>query len=95
MSCEELFGPTVGVTRAESIDDAIRLANDSRFGLSAAVFTQDIDKAIRFAREVDSGNYYWHRLALRPPTAALRTAAWARKGSRDEEMTETKMIVIH
>ena len=53
-----MFGPAVVVSRAETIDEAIRLANDTRFGLSAAVFTQDIDKAIRFAREVDSGNLH-------------------------------------
>ena len=58
ISCDELFGPAVAVTRAGSIDEAIRMANDSRYGLSAGVFTQNIDWAVRFAREVDSGNIH-------------------------------------
>ena len=101
MSCEELFGPAVGVTRAESIDDAIHLANDSRFGLSAAVFTQDIDKAIRFAREVDSGNLHinfgtaWRAETM--PYGGLKDSGMGKEGPKYaiEEMTETKMVVIH
>ena len=58
LSCEELFGPALGVTRAPDVESAIALANETRFGLSAAVFTQDIDRAMRFAREVDSGNLH-------------------------------------
>jgi acyl-CoA reductase-like NAD-dependent aldehyde dehydrogenase len=101
MSCEELFGPAVGVTRAESIDDAIRLANDTRYGLSAAVFTQDIDKAIRFAREVDSGNLHinfgtaWRAETM--PYGGLKDSGMGKEGPKYaiEEMTETKMVIIH
>ncbi|MDP6752512.1 MAG: aldehyde dehydrogenase family protein [Verrucomicrobiota bacterium] len=101
MSCEELFGPAVGVIRAENIDDAIRLANDTRFGLSAAVFTQDIDKAIRFAREVDSGNLHinfgtaWRAETM--PYGGLKNSGMGKEGPKYaiEEMTETKMVVIH
>ena len=101
MSCEELFGPAVGVARAESVDDAIHLANDSRFGLSAAVFTQDIDKAIRFAREVDSGNLHinfgtaWRAETM--PYGGLKDSGMGKEGPKYaiEEMTETKMVVIH
>ena len=101
MSCEELFGPAVGVTCAKSIDNAIRLANDTRFGLSAAVFTQDIDKAIRFAREVDSGNLHinfgtaWRAETM--PYGGLKDSGMGKEGPKYaiEEMTETKMVVIH
>ena len=55
---EELFGPAVAVLRVKDIDAAIQMANDTEFGLSAGVFTQDIDAAMRFAREVDSGNIH-------------------------------------
>src|SRR5207244_11705494 len=55
---DELFGPAVGVSRAASLDEAIQLANQSRYGLSAGLFTQDIDAALRFAREVDAGNLH-------------------------------------
>ena len=83
LSCEELFGPALGVTVATDVEAAIALANDTRFGLSAAVFTQDIDHAMRFAREVDSGNLHinfgtaWRAEIM--PYGGLRTAALARK----------------
>ncbi len=101
MSCDELFGPAVGVTRADSIDDAIRLANDTRYGLSASIFTQDIDKAIRFAHEVDSGNLHinfgtaWRAETM--PYGGLKDSGMGKEGPRYavEEMTETKMVVIH
>ena len=101
MSCEELFGPAVGVTRADSIDEAIRLANDTRFGLSASIFTQDIDKAIHFAREVDSGNLHinfgtaWRAETM--PYGGLKDSGMGKEGPKYavEEMTETKMVVIH
>ncbi|MGB0678476.1 MAG: NAD-dependent succinate-semialdehyde dehydrogenase [Polyangiales bacterium] len=48
---EELFGPVAAVIRAQDEADAIRIANDSRFGLGAAVFTQDRDKGARIATE--------------------------------------------
>ncbi|MED6313516.1 MAG: aldehyde dehydrogenase family protein, partial [Verrucomicrobiota bacterium] len=91
----------VGVSRTETIDEAIRLANDTRFGLSAAVFTQDIDKAIRFAREVDSGNLHinfgtvWRAEIM--PYGGLKDSGVGKEGPRYavEEMTETKMVVIH
>jgi succinate-semialdehyde dehydrogenase/glutarate-semialdehyde dehydrogenase len=52
---EELFGPVALVFKAQNADDAVRLANDSRFGLGAAVWTQDIAKAGAMARELESG----------------------------------------
>lgn len=53
---DELFGPVATFIRAKDEADAIRIANDSCFGLGGAVFTQDIDKGIRIARtEIDSG----------------------------------------
>src|SRR5262245_9101312 len=58
ISHDELFGPAVGVSKAASLEEAIQFANQSRYGLSAGLFTQDIDSALRFAREVDSGNLH-------------------------------------
>jgi succinate-semialdehyde dehydrogenase/glutarate-semialdehyde dehydrogenase len=52
---EELFGPVALVFKARNADDAVRLANDSRFGLGAAVWTKDVAKAGQMARELESG----------------------------------------
>ncbi|QFG27001.1 aldehyde dehydrogenase family protein [Actinomadura sp. WMMB 499] len=52
---EEVFGPVITVVRADGEDDALRLANDTEYGLSSAVFTRDIDRGVRFALRVDVG----------------------------------------
>ncbi len=52
---EESFGPIVAIIRAADEDDAIRLANDSEYGLSAAVFTGDAARGLRVARQIRSG----------------------------------------
>jgi glyceraldehyde-3-phosphate dehydrogenase (NADP+) len=101
ISREELFGPAVGVQRVKDVDEAIRLANDSEFGLSAGIFTQDIDAAVRFAREVRSGNIHinwgpmWRTDAM--PYGGLKDSGLGREGPKYavEEMTEMKSVVIH
>src|ERR1700722_4990422 len=52
---DESFGPVVGVIRAKDEIDAIRLANDSEYGLSASVFTRDTARGLRVARQIRSG----------------------------------------
>jgi benzaldehyde dehydrogenase (NAD) len=52
---DESFGPIVAIIRAKDEADAIRLANDSEYGLSAAVFTRDTARGLRVARQVRSG----------------------------------------
>lgn len=52
---EEAFGPVASVCRVGSLDEAIRLANDSEFGLGASLFTTDLSEAMRFIEEVESG----------------------------------------
>lgn len=98
---EELFGPAVSVMSVSSIDEAIRLANDTEFGLSAGLFTKDIDAAMRFAREVDSGNIHinwgplWRTDAM--PYGGMKGSGTGKEGPKYaiEEMTEMKSVVIH
>ncbi len=52
---DESFGPVVGILRAKDETDAIRLANDSEYGLSAAVFTKDTARGLKVARQIQSG----------------------------------------
>jgi aldehyde dehydrogenase (NAD+) len=51
----EMFGPVVILEEFETDDDAVRLANDSDFGLSGAVHTTDIERGMRIARRVETG----------------------------------------
>ena len=52
---EETFGPALPVAAFDADDDAVKLANDSEFGLSAAVFTQDLTRALQAVEHIDVG----------------------------------------
>jgi acyl-CoA reductase-like NAD-dependent aldehyde dehydrogenase len=52
---EEIFGPVAAIIPAGSYDEAVRLANDTPFGLTSALFTRDLGKALRFASDIRSG----------------------------------------
>ncbi|CAA9568483.1 MAG: Aldehyde dehydrogenase [uncultured Thermomicrobiales bacterium] len=52
---EELFGPVLGVLAVDGMDEAISVANNVRFGLSASLFTRDLGRALRFARDIQAG----------------------------------------
>ncbi len=101
VSCDEVFGPTVGLTPVGSVDEAIELANQSNYGLSAAIFTENLDNAMRFAREVDSGNLHinwgsqWRADLM--PYGGLKDSGFGKEGPKYavQEMTETKMVVMH
>ncbi|WP_460110445.1 aldehyde dehydrogenase family protein [Pseudomonas sp. S3_H04] len=55
LAYEEIFGPIAGIMRARDADHALELANATRFGLSAAVFSGDIERGVQFARRIHSG----------------------------------------
>ena len=101
ISCDELFGPAVAVTPFSDIDEAISMANDSNYGLSAGIFTQDIDWAIKFAREVHSGNLMinsgpqWRADLM--PYGGLKESGMGKEGPKYavEEMTELKLVIYH
>jgi acyl-CoA reductase-like NAD-dependent aldehyde dehydrogenase len=101
VSCHELFGPAVAVTRFSNIDAAIAMANDTRYGLSAGIFTQDIDRALKFAKEVDSGclhvNWSTQWRADGMPYGGLKHSGMGKEGPQYaiREMTEEKMVVLH
>jgi acyl-CoA reductase-like NAD-dependent aldehyde dehydrogenase len=57
----ESFGPVLGVTKVADDDVAIQMFNDSPYGLSAAVYTDDVDRAHRFGREVETGTLFMNR----------------------------------
>jgi acyl-CoA reductase-like NAD-dependent aldehyde dehydrogenase len=56
--CEEIFGPVVSVIPFEQEDEAVRMANDTKFGLQAGVFAKDIDRAMRIADELVTGGVW-------------------------------------
>lgn len=52
---EEIFGPVVCINKFETEEEALKMANDSEYGLYASVYTKDIDRAMRFAKRFESG----------------------------------------
>ncbi|MFP6644606.1 MAG: aldehyde dehydrogenase family protein [Candidatus Latescibacterota bacterium] len=101
VSRDEVFGPAVALTRVSDIDEAIAIANDTNYGLSASIFTQDIDRAIKYAQNVESGNIHinWGTMwrADMMPYGGLKDSGMGKEGPKYaiQEMTESKMIVIH
>jgi glyceraldehyde-3-phosphate dehydrogenase (NADP+) len=101
ISCDEIFGPAVSVTPVADIDEAIAVANGVDFGLGAGIFTRDINAALRFAREAESGNILinWSPLwrADLMPYGGFKGSCIGKVGPRYavEEMTEIKTVVFH
>ena len=94
---EEIFGPVVAVVPFDDEADAIRIANDSDFGLSGSIWTRDVGKAIRVSRDIESGNLsvnsnssvrYW------TPFGAFKSSGLGRELGPDAPLafTETKNV---
>jgi acyl-CoA reductase-like NAD-dependent aldehyde dehydrogenase len=67
---EETFGPAVGVMPVASDDEAIHLMNDSRYGLTAAIWTADLDAALRIGDRVATGTWFMNRCDYLDPALA-------------------------
>ena len=67
---EETFGPVIGIMSVSGDDEAIRLMNDSEFGLTAAIFTQDEDAAIAIGDQVQTGTWFMNRCDYLDPALA-------------------------
>ncbi|TGT87427.1 MULTISPECIES: aldehyde dehydrogenase family protein [unclassified Mesorhizobium] len=96
---EEIFGPVLAVTRFNSVDQAIALANDTNYGLGNGVWTKDIDKAIRVSRELRSGTVYVNTFletAVQLPFGGFKESGIGRENGLDGllEFTEVKSTFI-
>ena len=77
---EETFGPLLPIVRVDDEDEAVRLANDSRYGLSAVVFSGDARRAERIARRIDAGAVNINDVFANLFTLALPQAGWKESG---------------
>jgi acyl-CoA reductase-like NAD-dependent aldehyde dehydrogenase len=98
---EETFGPVAPLVRFTEVNEAIRMANDSPYGLQSAVFTRDINKALDIAYKLEAGGVIinWSS-ALRVetlPFGGIKLSGHGREGVHDtlDEMTDQKTIVVH
>ena len=97
---EETFGPVAPIIVVEDADEAVRVANDSRFGLSAGVITGDFQKGLEIAERLESGMVHINDSSLHDepqvPFGGMKESGYGRHGGRAaiEEFTELRWISI-
>jgi aldehyde dehydrogenase (NAD+) len=97
---EELFGPVASVIKAKDADDALKLANATRYGLTAAVITTDLELAMRFALELESGAVHINGSTIHDephgPFSGVKDSGMGREGGQwsMDELTELKWVTI-
>jgi acyl-CoA reductase-like NAD-dependent aldehyde dehydrogenase len=96
----EVFGPVVGLATYRDLDDALRIANDTRYGLQAAIFTARLDDALRAAHALEYGGVLVNEVptfrADQQPYGGVRDSGNTREGPQYAvgEMTEERVVII-
>lgn len=97
---EETFGPIVSIIRARDTEDAVRIANDTEFGLSAAVFGKDVTRAIDVAERIETGSVHINGATVQneaqAPYGGTKSSGFGRFDGRAviDEFTELKWLTI-
>jgi acyl-CoA reductase-like NAD-dependent aldehyde dehydrogenase len=100
VSCEEVFGPVVTVNPYESLDEALELANGTRYGLQAGIFTTDLQTAFRAAQELEFGGVTVNEAptfrADQMPYGGVKDSGNTREGPAYSvrEFTEERVVVL-
>jgi len=95
---EESFGPVVAIIAVSGVEEAVRVANDSEYGLGAAVFSRNLDKAWAVAKLLDSGICQINDATIydepHMPFGGVKNSGWGRFGGRAalDEFTELRLI---
>lgn len=98
ISCEEAFAPVVHINRVSSFEEAIELVNESKYGLQAGVFTQDVQRAFKAAKELHVGGVMINDIPTfrvdHMPYGGVKLSGMGREGIKYamDEMTELKLI---
>ena len=99
---EEIFGPVLSVIRASDIDEAIRIANAVRYGLTASIFTRDVSGVFKFAAAAEAGIVHVNRPGVggysHAPFGGIKDSGYGGREVGDEVLsfyTETKVVYIN
>ncbi len=96
----EVFGPVVAIQAIDSVDEGLKIANDTAYGLQAAIFTNDISTAFEAVRTLDFGGVLVNEVptwrADQMPYGGVRDSGNTREGPAYsvQEMTETRLVII-
>jgi aldehyde dehydrogenase (NAD+) len=96
---EEIFGPVLAVIPFATEEEALEIANDSDYGLSAGIFTNDLERAHRFARDVVAGQVYvneWFAGGVETPFGGHRDSGFGREKGLEalDQFTTTKNVCL-
>jgi vanillin dehydrogenase len=97
---EESFGPVVTLVAVDGVDEAVRVANDTEYGLSASVFGRDVPRAFDVARRIESGICHVNGATVHDepqmPFGGVKASGWGRFGGRAalDEFTELRWITV-
>jgi benzaldehyde dehydrogenase (NAD) len=97
---EESFGPVVTIVAVDGDEEAVRVANDTEYGLSAAVFGEDVDHALEIARRIESGICHVNSSTVHDepqmPFGGVKASGWGRFGGKAalEEFTELRWMSV-
>jgi succinate-semialdehyde dehydrogenase/glutarate-semialdehyde dehydrogenase len=96
---EETFGPVAALVRARDVDHAVELANDTEYGLGAAVWTRDLDAAKGIARRIEAGSVFVNGLVAsdpRMPMGGVKRSGYGRElgGHGIREFTNVQTVRI-
>ena len=97
---EEVFGPLAAIAPFSTEDDVIEKANDSSYGLSAAVFTNDINKAIRLSEAIEAGQVTvntWGAVNANAPFGGVKESGFGRDMGKEalDDWTVTKTVTLN
>jgi vanillin dehydrogenase len=97
---EESFGPVVSIVPVDGVEEAVRVANDTAYGLSAAVFSGDVPTGLEIARRIESGICHVNDATVHDeaqmPFGGVKDSGWGRFGGRAalEEFTDLRWITV-
>lgn len=97
---EETFGPVTTIVRVKGVEEAVRVANDTEYGLAAAVFGRDSHRAFNVAKRIDAGHVHVNGATVanepQAPYGGMKNSGWGRFDGRAviDEFTELKWVTI-